>query len=370
MSSFQFEPTTMTEVDLHNVLVTGGDSFIGYHIVSRLLQTQPTCEISALDIPTSLPHFPSVSYHDVDVSNKPSVLTAIQKIKPQVIFHAACTYSLALPAETHTRINTNGTLNVLEAAKEVGTVKAFVFHSSTSVIEDGVSPVINATEDLPVLLAPEQRYPYPLSKALAEQAVLAANGTNGMLTVSLRPASCFGEANEEMMEKLISVARSGRANVQMGDGTNLYDFVYVGNVADAHILAAKALLRAHERTLGEGERVDGEAFHLTNDEPWLFWDFTREVAKQAGFEVKKEDIRVVPRWVGMVMAFLAEWSVWIMSGGRRESNLTRYGVRYSSFERTLSCEKARRRLGYKPAIGMQEGIERSVRWFLENKKNM
>jgi sterol-4alpha-carboxylate 3-dehydrogenase (decarboxylating) len=105
--------------------------------------------------------------------------------------------------------------------------------------------------------------------------VLAANGTNGMLTVSLKPASCFGEANEEMMEKLISVARSGRANVQMGDGTNLYDFVYVGNVADAHILAAKALLRAHERAPGEDERVDGEAFHLTNDEPWLFWDFTR-----------------------------------------------------------------------------------------------
>ena len=78
-----------------------------------------------------------------------------------------------------------------------------------------------------------------------------------------------------MMEKMISVARSGRANVQMGDGTNLYDFVYVGNVADAHILAAKALLRVHEGTPREDERVDGEAFHLTNDEPWLFWDFTR-----------------------------------------------------------------------------------------------
>ena len=98
MSTLQFEPTTMAEVDLHNVLVTGGDSFIGYHIVSKLLQTQPTCEVSVLDTPTSLPRFPSVSYHDVDVSDKPSVLTAIQKIKPQVIFHAACTYSLALPS--------------------------------------------------------------------------------------------------------------------------------------------------------------------------------------------------------------------------------------------------------------------------------
>lgn len=59
-----------------------------------------------------------------------------------------------------------------------------------------------------------------------------------------------------------------------------------------------------------------------------------------------------------------------MSGGKRESNLTRYGVRYCSLQRTLSCEKARQILGYKPAIGMQEGIERSVKWFLESKKDV
>jgi sterol-4alpha-carboxylate 3-dehydrogenase (decarboxylating) len=359
----------MAKENLNNVLVTGGDSFIGYHIVSKIVQTNPTCKISVLDLPTSLPRFPSVQYHDIDICDKPSVLAAIKQIQPQVIFHAACTYSLSLPAETHTRINLHGTLNVLEATQSVGTVKALVFHSSTSVIEDGSSPVINATEDLPVLLAPEQKFPYPLSKALAEQAVLSANRKHGMVTVSLRPASCFGEANEEMIEKLIGVARSGRGDIQMGDGTNLYDFVYVENVADAHLLAAKALLRAVNQPPAEEQRVDGEAFHLTNDEPWLFWDFTREVAKQAGYEVKKGDIKVVPRWVGMSMAFLAEWSVWIVSGGKKEPGLTRYGVRYSCFTRTISCEKAKRRLGYRPAISMQVGIERSVKWFLVSKKD-
>jgi sterol-4alpha-carboxylate 3-dehydrogenase (decarboxylating) len=134
-----------------------------------------------------------------------------------------------------------------------------------------------------------------------------------MSTLSLRSASCFGEANEEMMEKLISVARSGRANVQMGDGSNLYDFVYIGNLADAHILALKTLLRVRER-------------HLEKMKAWMakcsvlrimsrgYFEISRE-RWQAGFEVKKEDMRVVPRWVGMVMAFLAELSVWIMSGG-------------------------------------------------------
>jgi sterol-4alpha-carboxylate 3-dehydrogenase (decarboxylating) len=73
----------MTPVDLQKVLVTGGDSFIGYHIISKLLQTQPTCKISDLDIPTSLPRLPSVSYQPVGVSDKPSVLTAIPKIRTQ-----------------------------------------------------------------------------------------------------------------------------------------------------------------------------------------------------------------------------------------------------------------------------------------------
>jgi sterol-4alpha-carboxylate 3-dehydrogenase (decarboxylating) len=97
---------------------------------------------------------------------------------------------------------------------------------STSAIKDGSSPVINATEELPVLLAPEQKFPYPLSKALAEQAVLNTNRKYGMAIISLRPASCFGEANEEMIEELIGLARSGRGNIQMGDGTDLYNFVY------------------------------------------------------------------------------------------------------------------------------------------------
>jgi len=103
-----------------------------------------------------------------------------------------------------------------------------------------------------------------------------------MVTVSLRPASCFGEANEEMIEKLIGVARSGRGDIQMGDGTNLYDFVYVENVADAHLLAAKAFTSSCESTTGRGAKSGWEAFHLTNDEPWLFWDFTREVRSRPG----------------------------------------------------------------------------------------
>lgn len=175
------------------------------------------------------------------------------------------------------------------------------------------------------------------------------------------------------MEKLISVAKSGRANMQLGDGKNVYDFVYVGNLAHAHLLAAKALLRDSERPQSEvkdEEKVDGEAFHITNDEPWLFWGFTRAIAKAAGNPVNENEIRVISRWGAMLMALFAEWIVWIFSFGRKEPNLTRYGVRYSTMTRTLNIEKAKRVLGYRPIFSMQEGIERSVAWFDETDKKV
>lgn len=81
----------MAKENPNNVLVTGSLSFIGYHIVSKIVQTDPTCKISVLDLPTSLPRLPSVQYHDVGICDKPSVLAAIKQIQPQVIFHAACT---------------------------------------------------------------------------------------------------------------------------------------------------------------------------------------------------------------------------------------------------------------------------------------
>jgi sterol-4alpha-carboxylate 3-dehydrogenase (decarboxylating) len=359
----------MRDQALLSVLVTGGSNFLGYHIVSKIIEAEPTCHVSILDLPTLLPRFPTATYYDVDVTSKQDVHIALSKIKPRVIFHAACTYSLSLPPSTFSQVNTQGTINVLEAAQSLGTVKAFIYHSSSSVIEDGTSSLINASENLPVLLAPHQKFPYPLSKALAESFVLSANRKHGILTTSIRPAGTFGEADGETMQKLIGVAKSGRANVQMGDGQNVFDFLYVGNLVIAHLLAAKALLRDSEKPENEvkdEERVDGEVFHITNDEPWFFWDFTRAISKAAGHPVKESEIKTIPRWAAVLMAFFAEWLVWIFSFGRKKSNLTRHGVRYSTITRTLNIEKAKRVLGYRPMIGMQEGIERSVAWFEEN----
>jgi sterol-4alpha-carboxylate 3-dehydrogenase (decarboxylating) len=295
------------------------------------------------------------------VTSQPAVSQTLQKFRPRVIFHCACTYSLALPTPTFHAINFTGTQNILSAAQAVGSVKALFYHSSSSVIEDGTTSLLNATEAYPILYAPEQKFPYPPSKALAERLVLQANGEHGIRTASIRPAGTFGEADTEMMEKLVQNARDGRAGTQMGEGENVYDFLYVENLVHAHLLAASFLLKGGQGR--DGSRVGGEAFQITNDEPWLFWEFSRAVAKGVGCEVRKEDVKVVPVRLGMLTAFLAEWLVWIVSGGKRQSGITRFGVRYSTISRTFDIAKTKRVLGYRPVYSMEEGLERSVKWF-------
>lgn len=58
----------------------------------------------------------------------------------------------------------------------------------------------------------------------------------------------------------------------------------------------------------------------------------------------------------------------MLSGGARQPNMTREGIRFSTMTRTLNGEKAVRVLGYKPRVSMEEGIERSVKWYLDNQK--
>jgi sterol-4alpha-carboxylate 3-dehydrogenase (decarboxylating) len=79
----------------------------------------------------------------------------------------------------------------------------------------------------------------------------------------------------------------GRKNIIIGRGNNYFHFTYVGNNAYAQVLAAEALIKASRSTepIPEDIRMDGEAFVVTNDDPWKFWGFARALAIASGFEV-------------------------------------------------------------------------------------
>lgn len=356
------------------VLITGGNGFVAYHIISKILSEDPDCSIHSLDVNIDRNRHPNanVHYHQADLASAADVERVMQIVRPVTIFHTASPEFSNAPVSSYHHIIVEGTQNLLNAAIKVGTVRALINTSTPGVINDNHSNLIDATEEMPILRYPQQQRIYCLAKADAEEAIQAANRNGGhddrgVLTCSIRPGLVFGEHDAGALGKMFAVARQGRSRFQMGNGQNPYDFVYAGNLADAHLLAAHALLDAwgKPRFADSTIRVDGEIFNITNDDPWLFWDFQRAVASETGNPVLPEHIVAIPKWVGLTMGFVSEWVVWAISGGIRTPNMTREGIRFSTLIRTLNIDKAKRVLGYRPKINMQEGVQLSVRWFME-----
>lgn len=194
----------------------------------------------------------------------------------------------------------------------------------------------------------------------------AAN-PNGMLTTAIRPAGIFGERDMGVTGKLLAHGAQSAAAVlrmQLGSNDNLFDFTYVGNVALAHTLAAARLLATAARTPETGqaapldfERVDGEAFFVTNDAPVYFWDMAHALWALTGRVVEPDRVVALPEPLLMVLGAVLE-GVFGLFGKR--PRLTRREARYSCMTRYYSCDKAKRRLGYEPVVGMDEGVRRAA----------
>ncbi|OKL63207.1 hypothetical protein UA08_01149 [Talaromyces atroroseus] len=366
------------QITMGPVLLTGGNGFIAYHIIGKILEANPQCVIHSLDIDTTRNRregFVNLHYHKADISVAEDVQRIVRLAKPRTIFHTASPEFSDAPVSAYYSILVEGTRYLVDAAFQLDTVRALIYTSSSSVIHDNVSDLVNATEEMPILRPPLQKRIYSLAKADAEELILDANrrrhiGGRIILTCVLRPSLVFGENDVSSLGKMVAVARQGRSRFQMGDGQNLFDFVYAGNLADAHLLAARAMLAANGQNPhpADAPAVDGECFNITNDDPWLFWDFQRAISARVGLPVSPEDIIVIPKWVGLAMGFISEWVVWAWSWGSRGPNMTQEGIRFSTMIRTLSVEKAKRVLGYKPVVSMEEGLDRSVRWFLNEYK--
>lgn len=236
--------------------------------------------------------------------------------------------------------------------------------------------LVRATEYHPLCFEPEKTEYYTHTKAVAEQLIVSANKKGELYSAIIRAALLFGESDTTSAPKMVENARAGRAKFQVGDGTNLYDFTYIGNTAYAHLLARKALLREFDATepFPDDMKVNGEAFVITNDNPWPFWEFTRAVSAAAGHPVNKEKVWVVPASVYYVFTVIVECTVGLFSFGRKEPMINRRMIKYLTLTRTFDISKAKQRLGYRPLVSMQEGILRAVDYYvahhLEKKKNV
>jgi UDP-glucose 4-epimerase len=227
-------------------LVTGGAGFIGSNLVDALLERGD--EVTVVDdvstgkranLDQALQNGATLT--ELDIRDAEAVHAAVEQARPEAIFHLAAQIdvrkSVADPAND-SRINVEGTVNVLRAAQAHG-VQRFV-NTSTGGAIYGEGQIIPAPEDHPV--APEA--PYGLSKFCAEQYCLLFTRLHGLSTVSLRYGNVYGPRQDPLGEAGVVAIFCGKLldgerPTIFGDGEQTRDYVYVGDVVDANLKAAE-----------------------------------------------------------------------------------------------------------------------------------
>lgn len=347
---------------LLSVLLIGGSGFLGLHLVQQFYTHCPNTEIHIFDIrpiPDTISKYftfdqKKVKFHTGDLTNEADVLRAIESSGCDVVVHSASPIH-GMGQEIYQKVNVVGTETLIKVAKQLG-VKALVYTSSAGVVFNG-DDVFNADELWP--------YPdvhmdgYNETKAIAEQAVMKADDSNGLRTVCLRPAGIFGPGDRQLVPGLRTAARLGQSKFQLGDNNNLFDWTYAGNVADAHVLAAQKILDPQQ-----APKLGGETFFITNDAPVYFWTLARTVWKADG-HIDNYNI-VLNKPVALVAGYLSAFVSKLLN---KEPGLTPFRVKITCATRYHDITKAKEVLGYLPAVTLEDGIKHTLDWIYETHKD-
>lgn len=319
-------------------LVTGGGGFLGLYIVEQLRAVGHDVRVF------SRGHYPALTALGVetqqgDLRDARAVEHACKGV--DAIFHVAAVPGVWGSWETYHGINTTGTLNVISGCRRHG-VQRLIYTSSPSVVFDG-SDHINGDESL--------RYPtkwlchYPHSKALAEQAVLAANEPHGLQTVSLRPHLIWGPRDNHLIPRLIQKARAGQLR-QVGRGNNVVSISYVENAAAAHLQA--------EESLRNSTTAAGRAYFINEPDAVNLWDWVNLILGRAGLPPVTRRISATMAWcVGSVLE-----TAWKIAGRKHDPPLTRFVAAQLSGSHSYSIAAAQRDFGYRPLVSVEEGLRR------------
>ena len=225
-------------------LVTGGAGFIGSNVIRRLLDLKHTVRVLDNFLTGKRENLTEVMSNitliEGDLRNFNTVNRACEEI--DYVLHIGALpsvpRSVADPLLTHD-INLNGTLNVLEAARQQK-VKRVVFSSSSSVYGD--TPTLPKHEDMP--LCPLS--PYASHKAAGELYCRVYANIYQLETVCLRYFNVFGPRQDPasqyaaVVPKFITAFQAGKQPTIYGDGEQSRDFTYIENVISANIAATTA----------------------------------------------------------------------------------------------------------------------------------
>ena len=328
------------------VLVTGAGGFLGRAVVDRLLRRGHQVRGYARG---SYPDLAARGVEMVRGDLADARASAAACAGCQAVVHVAALVP-GMPGSAHRyhAVNVSGTEAIIAGCRAHG-VNRLVFASSPSVVFAG-HDLCGADESVPY--PGHYDSPYARTKALAEQAVLAANGAT-LATAALRPHLIWGPGDRHLVPALIARARRGRL-AQIGRGPFRIDVTYIDSAAEAHALAV-------ERLAG-GARAAGRAYFISQGEPVDLWQFVGRLLKLAGAPPVR---RRVPRWLALGAAGVVEGTCSVLRPAAAPP-LTRFLVREISSSHWFDIGAARRDLGYVPPVSIAEGLQRLARSWAES----
>ena len=225
------------------VLVTGGAGFIGHHLVRRLLADGDEVRVID-DLSTGYrwriePVLDRITYVQGSILDPSALDEAAAGC--DVILHEAAIPSVArsvLEPRATSAVNVDGTIEVMLAAARNG-VRRLVFASSSAIYGIPESLPCRETE------LPGPQSPYGAAKIAGEHYINTLGALNGIETVILRYFNVFGPGQDPNSEyaavvpKFVTAALAGERPTINGDGSVSRDFIYVDNVVEANMLAAR-----------------------------------------------------------------------------------------------------------------------------------
>ena len=161
----------------------------------------------------------------------------------------------------------------------------------------------------------------------------------------VRPGLILGERDRAMFPGTVAALRSG-VSVYIGNGHNRLPYVYVGDVAEACILAATSADAA------------GAIYNVVSDEVVTQRDLLQAIARATGLEAPR---RSLPVTVIFALAFVMQLAS-VASGRRARPPLTRYGINGLALDYREDISKIRGELGWEPRVGVSEAISRTIEW--------
>ena len=213
------------EISLGTVLVTGGCGCVGFHVVKALLDNRSCSTIHVFSRNPNRNLLPGVQYHAGSLTSLQDIQDILQKVQPTTIFHVASPISSGNNANNKLFYSTNvqGTKYLLDCARNLPFVKAFIYTSSSSVAQE---PYHFVTEDRPLITRTSGSNYYSTTKALADESVLKANDpVGGFRTTCLRISPIYGERDNQMIPGTLKVLHDKRQHIQIGKNTSLFDCV-------------------------------------------------------------------------------------------------------------------------------------------------